>query len=251
MINGRFLSQNDLYDTSSNYIVIGKDLEKFITIIDNKKIIRINNINYEVIGIMGYTDKISILDTKFYININCYLNNITVDKNMKFILTKYDNSYTDLSNELNTSFNDLEINDIETNQDIFTTTIKNTESLLILSAIVVLLFLLNIINIASYYIKDKLKEIGIRKNYGANSFNIFRNILNDYFVIISISSTISALFYSLIIKLKIVPAILGSTIYLLPVLTTYILTLLIGIIISLVTLIRVNKKSINTLIKGV
>ena len=251
ILEGRFLSEDDFSNKGSNYIVIGKALEKYINIIDNKKYIKINDVNYEVIGVMGYEDRISVLDTRFYININCYLNNTIIDKNTKFVLTNKNNSYTDLLNELSNSFYDLETNDIEADKNAFFTIIENSQSLIILVAILAALFLLNIVNIASYYIKDKLKEIGIRRNYGANSFNIFKNILKDYVILISISTILSAIFYSLIIKLKIMPEILGSNIYLLPVFITYILTLLIGAIISLFTMIKVNKKSINMLIKGV
>lgn len=251
ILEGRFLSEDDFSNKGSNYIVIGKALEKYINIIDNKKYIKINDVNYEVIGVMGYEDRISVLDTRFYININCYLNNTIIDKNTKFVLTNKNNSYTDLLNELSNSFYGLETNDIESDKNAFFTIIENSQSLIILVAILAALFLLNIVNIASYYIKDKLKEIGIRRNYGANSFNIFKNILKDYVILISISTILSAIFYSLIIKLKIMPEILGSNIYLLPVFITYILTLLIGEIISLFTMIKVNKKSINMLIKGV
>lgn len=249
MINGRFLSEGDFNKDSLNYIVIGKNLEKYISKINDKNIIKINDIEYEVIGIMGYEDTVSILDSRFFINLNGYLKNTPINTNLRFNLTTSSDSYNSLLNEINENFNDLTIEN--SNSNILSTIAINSKSLIILTSIMVILFLLNIINITSYYVKDKLKEIGIRKNYGARSVNIFKNILRDYFIIITAASIIATIFYLIIIKSKLSVLLFGSTIYLIPILITYIITILIGFLISFIALRKANKYPINILIKGV
>lgn len=51
-IEGRFFNYND-FRAENNYVVIGKGLQQFIFIRDNKKFYNLNNKEYEVIGILG------------------------------------------------------------------------------------------------------------------------------------------------------------------------------------------------------
>ena len=248
IISGRFLSQDD-FKSSSNYIVIGRELEKYIKKINNKDIIKLNDIDYEVIGVMGEDDKVSILDSRFFINLNGYLRDSNITKDLTFTLTTSSNSYDSLLSELNKKFKDFTVDDLESN--VLSTVAINSESSMLLAGIMVILFVLNIINITTYYVKDKLKEIGIRKNYGARSINIFKNILKDYIIIITLSSIISSLFYFIIIKSKLSIVLFGDTFYLIPILLTYIITMIIGLLISFIALKKANKYPINILIKGV
>lgn len=251
MLEGRFLSKEDFYTNDLNTIVIGKDLKKYIKEINGKKIIKLNDINYEVIGVMGYKNKVSILDSRFFVNLNSYLKNNPLNEKTALNLTVRENVYDKLLDDIRKNYNILSIEENNSNVNSINLVATNSRSLIILASIMVILFLLNIINITSYYVKDKLKEIGIRKSYGARGINIFKNILKDYLFTVTVASIASLILYIIIIKSNLSIQIFGSDLYIRSIFFSYMITLFIGSFVSLIALIKINKHSINLLIKGV
>lgn len=248
LINGRFISENDLKDNRTKNIVIGKNLRQYIIRIDNQDCIKIDDIYYKVIGVMGYNDRTSYLDSTFFINLNGYMNNKIIQKNIKFkITTPYlNNVISDLkSNAKNVSYAE------SSDKGLVENVLINGKSMLLITGIMVLIFILNIINIISYYIKSKIKEIGIRRNYGAGNFNIFLNVLCDYFEVITYAVILSSVIYILIIKSNLSSSLFGYDVFLLPILISYSISIIIGCFISMIVVRKSNKYPINNLIKGV
>ncbi|MGL4971003.1 MAG: ABC transporter permease [Cetobacterium sp.] len=253
MINGKFLSNDDFLNDECRSIVIGKDLEKYVKIYTStgKKVIRIQDIDYDVIGVMGYENQVSILDSRFFININGFLHSNPINNNTRMNLTTNQDTQSELLKDLDKSFNDISVEDNNNNSNMVSQIALNSKNLIAIVVIMVILFILNIINITSYYIKDKLKEIGIRKSYGARQVNIFKNILKDYLLVVTIGNIISLLIYAIIIKSNMSAWLFGSGFYILPIIVTYTITTLIGVLIAIIVLAGCNKYPMNILIKGV
>jgi putative ABC transport system permease protein len=167
---------------------------------------------------------ISFPDISFFLNIerNMQWNQMERDgysvKPVNYYLKLIDNiSLLDFTNKLNSSLKNYQrihdqvelqpITDIYlSSTDIldisYFTKRGNTKLILLLGSIAILILLLSIINFINYSIaqyQSQIKNIGIRKTYGASLSNIFKYFLSESFIsaFIAISLSLLLLFYLL------------------------------------------------------
>lgn len=179
LINGRFLIDDDFFSNSKK-IVIGKNLKKLIVESDGKEYVKFNGIKYEVIGIMGYSNKDSIVDSCFYINFDGYLSENKNNMREEFYIGGYT---TNFSKKIIESFKELEINN--QNKVTLKDIIANNNYILIRFILIICALISSILIISYYYIDEQKKEVKIRSIYGADKKEIYRIYILQYTKLIS------------------------------------------------------------------
>lgn len=175
IIKGRFFNESD-FDKGNKLIVIGKELQKNV----EKKngddyYYYYNNDYYKVIGVMGDSKEESYYDTRIYINFDYYIkkntkaiaDDLTIDaaadtkKIFSSIVLQYKNDGVTVENlppKYESPLSDkLKKNYKESISDM----IK-----------VIALLIINILLITSYWIKNRTKEIAIKRSMGAARMRI-------------------------------------------------------------------------------
>ena len=252
LITGEFLNTEMFNSLNGKYSVIGKNLSNLIKERNNQKYVSINGEEYSVVGIMGYSNKDSIFDEKFYVNINPH---ILTDINGKWIIDgeNINGMYDIINSRAKIIDNDIKISllSLDRAESSIANIFSNKIYLIIIFVLVVLTLLLNIINVTNNYIIKRKKEFGIRRVYGATKFKLYLKIIYDYQVMTIEGFILSQLIYFLIIKFNKYPIIFGEKLNFLSSIFSFLLLLLIGIIISIIPIKKSNKLSPNEAMKGI
>lgn len=252
LINGEFLNHEIFNDLNGKYCVLGKGLTSLIKEKNNKKYVSINGEEYSVIGIMGYSNKESVFDERFYVNINP---DILTNINGKWVIDGENiNGIYDIINvnakKLDTDIK-ISLMSLDRPETSMMDLLSNKIYIIILFVLVVLTLLLNIVNVTNNYIIKRKKEFGIRRVYGATKMKIYFKIIYDYQVMAIEGFILSQLIYFLIIKFNKYEVIFGDKFNYLSAIFSFLVLLLIGIFISIIPIKKSNKLSPNEAMKGI
>lgn len=179
IIKGRFFNESD-FDKGYKLIVIGKKLQKDIEKKNGDDYYYYNNDYYKVIGIMGDSKEESYYDSRIYINFDYFMkkntnaiaDDLTIDagaytkKIFSSIVSQYKNdgvTVEELPPKYESPLSDKLKNRYKEN---VSDMVK-----------VIVLLIINILLITSYWIKKRTKEIAIKRSMGATRMRISLEIL--------------------------------------------------------------------------
>lgn len=217
LIEGRFFSKED-FVSREPVMVANKTLVKhFGTINKNgNEYIFYNGVEYKLIGIMGYQDKDTIYDYKFYINLLPYLASESPE-NIEDEWSIYTEDKSDLlkvTNSLKQNLNtQIEFLDNEESSNALVSIIRDYNMVMITLVVLFIVLFLNTASISVYWIDSKRKEIGVRKAFGARNFQIIKRLILEYMFFALLSFLAGLIVYIIIIKLNLLN-LFNSDIYL-------------------------------------
>ena len=242
MINGKFFNIKD-FEKNKPKAIVGKSVYDNISIkIGKTRYIKYDNSLYEIIGVMGYEDKNSILDNQFFINLNSYVmksNNLIYTKKLKT------NNYKKIVKEFTNKYDDIEFEEVNNIQD----NSNNYSQVYLIMILIISVIFMNVVNVTLQWIESRKKEIGIKKALGGTNFRIALEILFENQVIASISYFVGCLIYLVIIKSKFIP-ILGNAIYVMGLFKAFIFSSFIALIVSMISIINILKVKPSIIMKG-
>lgn len=259
LIDGRFITTQDFIE-NAKVAVIGKNLKHLTFIKNGKEYIRFEQEEYLVVGTLGHANRSSNFDDRFFLSLNGLLPQYT---NLEALSTSWILDNDHLTKDVQDSFSNLngkvaKLNNKVKLENTYTQTSKsylddilsNGIFIMGLLALVIIVLLLNVVNTTNFYLESKRKEIGVRKTYGADNWQIAQKILLDYELQAISAFILALLFYAILIKFKINTIIFGDYIYLLSPVIAFVGVLTIGSIIALIPIIKSFKLQPNEILKG-
>lgn len=246
MIEGRFFCYDDFIE-DKNRIVIGKNMLDLVSIHDNKGYIKFNGIEYEVIGVMGYKDRVCSLDSIFYINLDGYLNQKNNNINEELIISSNGNADERLINEIKENFKDVNIS--ENNNSFLDELTVDGKVIIIQFGLIIVCMTISIIIISFNYIATKTVEVGIRRLYGEDSIVIYLRFISKYLKLLMKGYLISVLLNYLIFKIKFIDYIGSQKINIESFIITFFILFTFGILSSYIFIKKINKRDIYINIK--
>lgn len=184
MIEGRFFKEED-FNKDNKYTVIGKNLLENLVDEDGKKYYSIEGSYYEVIGVMGNSKEDTPYDNYVYVNLDSLLEKDGSYLNGKFIIDGRLNS-NNLFEEITEKYKDTSMSVKKVNrtssltEDIIKDNIASKTKYIIE---IVCVLVINTFLITEYWIKDRDKEMGIRRVVGATKMQISIRILRELMII--------------------------------------------------------------------
>lgn len=248
----------DEVKSKEKVVVVGKNLKENIIIENNEKYFTIDDIKYKVIGILGDNKEKTPYDDTFLVNMNSmdyktdyrstFSLNVSSTKDLESILVSYqqlskDNLLALKFVENKKSENKINLKDILENYDY--------EQYIYILKIVCALGMLNLIIVVYFWINTSIKEIGIRKAYGATDFQISKYILKKYMGSVMISLIVGISLHIILkgILITMFPK-LSFDLYLENILLSTIIFTLIGLIVTIIPLIKAKKIPPIFIMKG-
>lgn len=227
IIEGRFFKKED-FDDNINRIVIGKDMSHLIVSLDGKKYVKFNGINYEVIGIMGLKNNVSTIDKCFYINLNSYLEKYSeniVKENFKiYSIGKFD---TNLLNSIPNIINNYSSENI----NLLSKYIYENIYIIVLYFLINAYIVISIFFVSLSYFKDIKNKISCNRNVNSD---LPSKLFKHYFIICIKVFLISIPVTIIIIKSKILLAVLGDRIFIFSFIISLIFTSTVEILIPFI-----------------
>lgn len=202
LIEGHYYTPSDIQE-SKKVVLIGKDLERYTSKVDNVKYVAICGEKYEVIGIIGQNKKKSPWDSNLCMpitsipelykkelldseSINCTIYNSNTSTLDDYHMIE--KNILKLNNKASIS-----VNELSTKNDLIANSLGSSNRLKITSALIFIISLINSINITSYWINDRKTEIGIKKAFGHTDFNISYMLISEMLSINSLACVASLL----------------------------------------------------------
>lgn len=206
--DGRYFDINEI-KAGSNVILIGKNLLKFTYISNGKRYLRIEGTKYEVIGTIGIKNKYSTWDSRLLMPLTSVPQSIKsrIESNSSSIILYNDlkfpiDDFNVIKDEIINTDKDASITatELDTNQqNIILDLLTRQDTLLMYSLFIYFTALINLINITSYWINGRRYEIGVRKAFGHNNYQISIMLFAEMFLVLIISCFI-ALFIQTILN---------------------------------------------------
>jgi putative ABC transport system permease protein len=257
LINGRFLTKQD-FDENTKVAVIGKNLRNITFFKNGNEFLKYEKEDYLVVGILGHTNRSSNFDDFFFLSLGSLLpkyenleffNNLWVVDNKN---SEVESSFNNLNSKVTKLNSNVTLNRtfVQTSKSYLEDLLSNRIFSLGLTAIVIVVLILNIVNATNFYIESKRKEIGVRKTFGATNFQIAKKILLDYEFQAVTAFFIAQIFYIILIKYNIAPLIFGDSVYFLSTFISFIFILTIGSIVAAIPILKSFKLQPNQIIKG-
>lgn len=177
LINGRFLNIDD-FKNNANCVVIGKDLEQFIKVKDNRKYITIADENLEVVGVMGSTKNTTAYDNTFYINLSGFkLPNEKLESiyNYKLIGTCSENELKNIVDDLCRKYDVNSLQYMSIKEPITFNEIYDNVARYIPIIFIVLIFIgANLSNIFRFWWESNKLKFTINRMVGATKIKIVK-----------------------------------------------------------------------------
>lgn len=253
LLNGRFINTEDTCN-GNPVIVIGKDLKYLTETINGKESIKINNVYFEVIGIIGYENKKSAYDSQFILNLSSI--KVISDSRAVWKLVSLDNDK--LIKEISKYAKDLDT-DIEDRTQYysdyydvnFSEILSEVKIYLDILLLAIIIGVLNIVQLITLWSEENKKEIGIRKAVGSTTFKIIMFVSLKFQKLVMISMILGiGLHYILKNILNTQFKWVSFDLSLFNILIITLISSLIGIIASVGPVYKANKLQINEVMKG-
>lgn len=188
LLEGRFFTPSD-FNSNKNTVVIGKKLVDKAFTENGKKYLTNGAKKHEVIGVIGYEDYNTPLDTMVIYNLDSILNDTNLLWTDSWIVSSNsDNSY--LEDYFNASFikyqrpQDSIVNPMKRS-------INENSDLLTMSTFIVLGIFITFFTCLTHWVNSLKQEIGIRKSFGASESSIYKDIFTRYLLLTFISTTLT------------------------------------------------------------
>ena len=189
VLKGRYFNQDD-FNNGKKVAVIGKGLMDKVIKEDGKDYYYIENENYEVIGVLGDDKKASGDDYNVYINLDALLTKDSFYLKGKYAIDAGKNS-KNILNEIKSKYKDTDINIVEAEPEVISPIAKsikeNVQAQIVFILEIIGTFVLNTVCVTEYWIKNRKKEIGIKRALGATKRRIFVSIIGELITINIIS----------------------------------------------------------------
>lgn len=202
VLTGRYYTADDI-KLAKKVVLIGKDLDKYTVNVNNTKNIVIAGENYEVIGLIGTKGKITTWDSKIFMPITSISElskrELLDTRSLNCIIYNSNTSTLDDSNKIKENILKLDgkasisINELSSKDNIIANSLGNKDKLILVSVLIFIISLINSINITSYWINDRKKEIAIKKAFGHTNFGISRMLIIEMLCMNLMSCIISLL----------------------------------------------------------
>lgn len=209
LIEGRFFNKDDFKDSDEKLAVIGKELINETTKKGEYRYITFNKEEYRIIGIMGNEKKQKMFDYTMIFNINSLMNNENYMKiSDGWYISSYNNkNLSGLITEVNQHLSELgedstlmeEEANIQPNPTI--TALKNNINMACYFLVLIGAIALNIFIVVYQWIGELEKQIGIRKAFGAQKYQIYCLIFKNYIICSGIASVFALLTQMLLLKI--------------------------------------------------
>lgn len=198
--------EGSYYDTedikySNKVILIGKQLNKYTFREHEEKYIKVAGEKYKVLGIIGDKKKSTPWDYQLFMPIT------SIPKSIKNELIDLKNVSCTIYNSHISTLNDCEIikknilkmddkatitiNELENKQEMIANTFGSNDTLIITAFLIFIISIINSTNMTSFWIDERKLEIGIKKAFGFNNYNISFMIFKEIISIIFIASIVS------------------------------------------------------------
>lgn len=242
-------------NSNEKLILVGKDLKKYIVTENGINYFTIDDDKYRVIGIMGNDSKTGYDDT-FFINMKS-MNSLS-DNRATWSLNVSNNE--DLNNVMN-EYKELGIkksspleftkSDAVNNKITISYLLQTYPDFIYIFEVVFGFGILNLIVIVYFWIDKSIKEIGIRKAYGATNFDIAKLILKRYEASILISLIIGLTLHYILKRMlsEMFPSF-SFEIYIQNVVIATISFMFIGLLVAIIPLVRARKVQPVIIMKG-
>lgn len=254
---GRFFNNDDV-KSNKPLMLIGKSMEDKTYYKDDKQYLKYENIEFEVVGCLGYKDRSSKYDDKFMINFSYLVSTIDINqiKDDLVIDYKWKTKY-----KLEEFINKLKVYDKEikySTHEVFRvknpliTALSDYSYIMMIIMIIILVLVLNVFTISGYWIESKKKEIGIRKALGGSNRKIMVQVLFEYEILATISFILAMIVYTIVVKTNIVENTLlfNAEVNFKIIIVTFILLLIVGLIMCIPSIIKSLKVSPSMAMKG-
>lgn len=180
ILDGRYFNQDD-FNQNKKVAVIGKGLLDQVVKENGKEYYYVANDNYEVIGVLGDEKKETGNDYSVYINLDALLNKDSFYLKGNYSIDSAMDS-REMFNKIKDKYQGTNINITEDETQSTTTgTIlkENVKSKMVFIIEVVGTFILSTVCVTEYWIKDRKKEIGVKRALGATKLRIFLSIIGE------------------------------------------------------------------------
>ena len=242
-------------NSSEKLILVGKNLKKYIITENGINYFTIDDENYRVIGIMGNDNKTGYDDT-FIINIKS-MNGLSdnratwsLDVSDKEALNNFMNQFKSLGVKNSAPLKFVK-SDMVDNKITISYLFQNYPDFIYIFEVVFGFGILNLIIIVYFWIDKSIKEIGIRKAYGATNLDIGKLILIRYEASILVSLIFGlTLHYIFKRMLSIMFPSFSFEIYIENVVIATIVFMFIGLFVAIIPLVRSRKVRPVIIMKG-
>ncbi len=257
LIRGRFFNKDDFStEYEESLVVIGKGLLDRVEKEGEDEYIFFNEKKCRVLGVMGDEKKQKMLDYTLIFNLKDFYNNNQYPKISKgWYLSSKDKasdlySTIDSANKAigkngNTRFT-VSKHNIQPNP--IMTALKGTSNVTTYFGCFAIIIALNIFIIVKQWVGDRIKEIGVRKAFGARNDQIYKLVFKEYMVISLFSSLVALLIQYIIIKLNIFD--ISGNIAFLNFVAITIFSFIFSSVLLLISIREINKIQVNNIMKG-
>lgn len=247
LTEGRFFDEDD-FNKGEKVTVIGKGLIDDIINKNGEDYYYIKNDYYKVIGVLGDEREETSYDYNIYLNLDYTAKKDNTNLKGDFIVDSGLNS-KEMFNTIKSKYEEKNIEVIENQEAIKTPASKMISEqysysvVNIIKVLVILVF--NTFLVTGYWIKNRKKEMGIKRAIGANKLSISLSILRELIVVSIISFAIGYSLYLIISYLK--DGYLHF--YFKSMIIVFIITFMSGIISSIVPIYKGNKMEPNEIMR--
>ncbi|WP_438542964.1 ABC transporter permease [Clostridium sp.] len=242
LLEGRFFIPED-FDVNENKVVIGKKLLNKTITENGKKYLTNGATKYEIIGVIGYENYNTPLDTMIIYNLDSILNSsnplwttswvISSNSNNSYVESYFNNSGIKYSKPQSTSANPIQMS-IAQNSDLAITT-----------AFIILGILITFFTCLTHWFNSLKQEIGVRKSFGASENDIFKDIFIRYILLTFIASVLAVILQLLASKL----GLLSYNINLLGILPCSSFLILFGLVFLFILIYKLKSVKVQYLLK--
>lgn len=257
LIRGRFFTKDDFStEYKESLVVIGKGLLDKVEKQGEDEYIFFNEKRCKVIGVMGDEKKQKMLDYTLIFNLKDFYNTNQYPKvsNGWYLSSKdkssdlyevIDKANESMGKNSNTRFT-VSKHNIQPNP--IKTALKGTSNITTHFGCFAIVIALNIFIIVKQWIGERIKEIGVRKAFGASDNQIYKLVFKEYMEISLFSSLVALLIQGILIKSDIFD--ISGNIAFLNFVAITIFSFIFSSILLLISIREINKIQVNNIMRG-
>ena len=257
LIRGRFFTKDDFStEYKESLVVIGKGLLDKVEKQGEDEYIFFNEKRCKVIGVMGDEKKQKMLDYTLIFNLKDFYNTNQYPKvsNGWYLSSKdkssdlyevIDKAHESMGKNSNTRFT-VSKHNIQPNP--IKTALKGTSNITTYFGCFAIVIALNIFIIVKQWIGERIKEIGVRKAFGASDNQIYKLVFKEYMEISLFSSLVALLIQGILIKSDIFD--ISGNIAFLNFVAITIFSFIFSSILLLISIREINKIQVNNIMRG-
>ncbi|WP_027638400.1 ABC transporter permease [Clostridium cadaveris] len=257
LIRGRFFTKDDFStEYKESLVVIGKGLLDKVEKQGEDEYIFFNEKRCKVIGVMGDEKKQKMLDYTLIFNLKDFYNTNQYPKvsNGWYLSSKdkssdlyevIDKANESMGKNSNTRFT-VSKHNIQPNP--IKTALKGTSNITTYFGCFAIVIALNIFIIVKQWIGERIKEIGVRKAFGASDNQIYKLVFKEYMEISLFSSLVALLIQGILIKSDIFD--ISGNIAFLNFVAITIFSFIFSSILLLISIREINKIQVNNSMRG-